>query len=336
MLDIHTVGAGGGSIARADQGGLLRVGPQSAGADPGPACYGVGTEPTVTDAHVVLGRIAESQFLGGAMRIDPARAAAAVGRLAERLDLAPAAAAEGILRVANANMERAIRAVSVERGHDPRDFTLAAFGGCGALHACEVAEDLGVSTVLVPRYAEALSALGMLLASRVRDYAAGVLSRSDIEERFSGLEAQALAGVPGAALERSADVRYAGQSYELNVPWERDRVAQAFHAQHQRTYGYSNPERAIEIVTIRLRARLAVPLPRFEPIKRVPTDHPAVRRVRVAGEWRQIPVYRREQLPERSLSGPVLVLDYGATTLVPPRWAVQVDNMGNLVLRRTD
>jgi N-methylhydantoinase A len=336
MLDIHTVGAGGGSIARVDEGGLLRVGPESAGADPGPACYGLGEEPTVTDAHVALGRIAAGQFLGGAMRIDVERAGAAVDRVAKRLGLSRTAAAEGILRVANANMERAIRVVSVERGHDPRDFALAAFGGCGGLHACEIAASLGMSTVLVPRYAEALSALGMLLAARVRDYAAGALNRADIEERFRELEARALAEMPGAKLERSADVRYAGQSYELNVPWSRRGAAAAFHRAHHRVYGYASPGRAIEIVTLRVRARVATPRPRIEPPRRAAEGEPELRRVRTGGRWRRIPVFRREQVPAAGQAGPALIADYGATTLAPPGWRVTVDNVGNLVLRRKE
>ena len=217
MLDIHTVGAGGGSIARVDAGGLLRVGPESAGADPGPACYGSGTEPTVTDAHVVLGRI--QSLLGGDMRVDADRAAAAIGHVSRRLKVDLAAAAAGILRVANSNMERAIRVVSVERGYDPREFALVAFGGCGGLHACEIAEQLGMRSVIVPQYAGALSALGMLMADAVRDYAAGVLGRDNIEKTFEALEKRARRESPGAHIERSADLRYRGQSYELNVPW---------------------------------------------------------------------------------------------------------------------
>jgi N-methylhydantoinase A len=335
MLDIHTVGAGGGSIARVDEGGLLRVGPESAGADPGPACYGAGEDATVTDAHVVLGRIAADQFLDGEMRLDAARACAAVDRVAARLGLNRTAAAEGILRVANANMERAIRVVSVERGFDPRDFTLTAFGGCGGLHACEIADDLGIRTVLVPRYAGALSALGMLLADRVRDYAAGVLGGADIDARFAELEARALAEMPGAAIERTADVRYAGQSYELNVPWDAA-GAGAFHAEHERTYGYATPERATEMVTIRVRARIATPRPRFQELPREPFSSPPMRRIFVAGRWREAPVVRREQVPEGGQPGPALALDYGATVLVPPGWAANVDNIGNLLLRREE
>ncbi|MEO8051780.1 MAG: hydantoinase/oxoprolinase family protein, partial [Acidobacteriota bacterium] len=218
MLDIHTVGAGGGSIARADAGGLLRVGPESAGAEPGPACYGVGTAATVTDAHVVLGRISAAQLLGGAMSIDVERAAAAVDRVARALKLDRVAAAAGILRVANANMERAIRVVSVERGYDPRDFALVAFGGSGGQHACEIARELGIRTVIVPEHAGALSALGMLMADAVRDYAASALGDTDPAELFESMERRALRESPDADIERSVDLRYRGQSYELNVP----------------------------------------------------------------------------------------------------------------------
>ena len=234
MLDIHTVGAGGGSIARVDAGGLLRVGPQSAGADPGPACYGVGTDATVTDAHVVLGRIGAAQLLGGAMAIDVDRAGAAVDRIAQALKLDRFAAAAGILRVANANMERAIRVVSVERGYDPRDFALVAFGGSGGLRRTAISRlNAGASAfVIVPEHAGALSALGMLLADAVRDYAAGALGRTGFEKHFAALERRARRESPGATIERTADLRYRGQSYELNVPWPNP--ARLFHREGTR------------------------------------------------------------------------------------------------------
>ena len=329
MLDIHTVGAGGGSIARVDAGGLLRVGPESAGADPGPACYGTGTEPTVTDAHVVLGRI--QSLLGGDMRMDADRAASAVDRIARRLKVDRAAAAAGILRVANSNMERAIRVVSVERGYDPREFALVAFGGCGGLHACEIADQLGIRSVIVPQYAGALSALGMLMADAVRDYAAGVLGRDDNEKIFEGLEKRARRESPGASIERSADLRYRGQSYELNVPWKSPE--QAFHREHARIYGYSRPEREVEVVTIRVRARAALAKPR---IVRPATRKGAaeVRRVWVSGSWRQVPVWNRELLGKSPLRGPALVLDYGSTTLVPSGWRFHVDRAGNLLIQQ--
>ena len=331
MLDIHTVGAGGGSIARLDSGGLLRVGPQSAGADPGPACYGRGTLPTVTDAHVVMGRI--ESLLGGAMPIDAARARQAVGSIAKDLKLPVEAAAAGILRVANANMERAIRVVSVERGYDPREFALVAFGGCGGLHACDIAGELGIQTVVVPELAGALSALGMLLADGVRDYAAGVLGRSDLEGAFSTLEKKARRESPQADIQRSADLRYSGQSYEINVPWTGTRTAAKFHQEHARIYGYSNPGASVEVVTIRVRARSPLKKPKlarspFEPGKAT------TRRVWVGGKWQAVPVWQRKNLSEKSQRGPALVVDYGSTTLVAPGWRYSVDAAGNVLIRQ--
>jgi N-methylhydantoinase A len=333
MLDIHTVGAGGGSIARVDAGGLLRVGPESAGADPGPACYGSGTEPTVTDAHVVLGRI--QSLLGGGMRVDADRAGTAVDRIARRLKLDQAAAAEGILRIANSNMERAIRVVSVERGYDPRDFALVAFGGCGGLHACEIAEQLGIRSVIVPQYAGALSALGMLMADAVRDYAAGVLGHDNIEGTVEVLEKRARRESPGARIERSADLRYHGQSYELNVPWTTAaRACTAFHREHARIYGYSLPEREVEVVTTRVRARVTLDKPRIvRPTMRQGTAE--FRRVWISGSWRRVPVWNRDQLAKAPVSGPGLVLDYGSTTLVPPGWKFHVDRAGNLLMEHS-
>lgn len=333
MLDIHTVGAGGGSIARVDEGGLLRVGPESAGADPGPACYGAGTAATVTDAHVVLGRIAADQFLGGEMRIDPARSEAAVDSIARKLSLDRVAAAAGILRVANANMERAIRVVSVEKGHDPRDFALVAFGGCGGLHACEIAQELGIRTVLVPRLAGALSALGMLLADRARDYSASALGVQDMEPRFAALEEQARRDMPGCKLERSADLRYQGQSYELTVPWRLRNFAAPFHQQHQQVYGYSSPERRVEVVTIRVRAtmRSGIGDRAWRPETRPAAPAAVERRIHVDGRWRRVPVLRRERIT-RAQKGPALVVDYGSTTLIPGGWKISIDDVENLVV----
>lgn len=302
MLDIHTVGAGGGSIARVDEGGLLRVGPESAGAVPGPACYGTGELATVTDAHVVLGRI--TSLLGGAMMLDTARAAAAVDAVAARLGLSRVKTAEGILRVANANMERAIRVVSVERGYDPREFALVAFGGCGGLHACEMAEDLGIRTVVVPRFAGVLSAVGMLMADRVRDYAAGVLgrddTRDDIEAAYRALEKRARRDLRGAKLVRSVDVRYVGQSYELTVG-----AAGEFHSAHERVYGYADRGRPLELVTVRVTA--------VKPVERL----------RMGPGQKKKPV-----------AGPALLADYGSTTYVPGGWNASTDKVGNLLITR--
>jgi N-methylhydantoinase A/oxoprolinase/acetone carboxylase beta subunit len=336
VLDIHTVGAGGGSLARVDEGGLLRVGPESAGAHPGPACYGKGERATVTDAHVVLGRIAADQFLGGQMHIDVGRAEAAVDEIARRIATDRITAAEGILRVANANMERAIRVVSVERGHDPRDFALVGFGGCGGLHACEIAAELGIRTVIVPHLAGALSALGMLLADRVRDYSASALHCSDVELRFRELEKIARQDMPDSRLERSADVRYAGQSYELNVPWRPPDCAGPFHKEHHKIYGYSDPGRAVEIVTIRVKAsiRCGTRFRLFEQAKACSTDE-QTRKVRIGGKWRRAPVYHRADFSTRPRSGPALIIDYGSTTLIPPGWGFMLDKVGNLIIRKT-
>ena len=333
MLDIHTVGAGGGSIARIDEGGLLHVGPESAGADPGPACYGAGDWPTVTDAHVVLGRIGADQLVGGGMHLDVKRAAASIDSIAREAGIARVAAAEGIVRVANANMERAIRLVSVERGHDPRDFALVAFGGCGGLHACEIAHELGIRTVLVPEHAGALSALGMLLADQVRDYAAGVLNHPGIEREFKRLETTARKELSRAELIRFADIRYAGQSYELTVPWHALNPSEPFHAEHQKIYGYSNPERAIEIVTIRVRAKRAVERPRLLTQRAAAArQKPTLRRIHSGGAWRPTRVYSRAGLSSAKLRGPALVVDYGSTTLVPPGWRFALDRFGNLTI----
>jgi N-methylhydantoinase A/oxoprolinase/acetone carboxylase beta subunit len=330
MLDIHTVGAGGGSLARIDSGGLLRVGPESAGADPGPACYGKGDKPTVTDAHVALGRI--DSLLGGAMRIDAERARTAVDSIARALKLTTEEAAAGILRVANANMERAIRVVSVERGHDPRDFALLAFGGCGGLHACEIAEELGIGTVIVPQLAGALSALGMLLADGARDYAAGVLGQTDVERAFRKLERKARSPhIRSAQIKKSADIRYSGQSYEINVPWRGPKTSEAFHKAHEKLYGYSSPKAPFEIVTIRVRAVAKVKKPRL--LRTPPTaEARSKRNVWISGAWRNIPVWQRTQIV-KTQAGPALVLDYGSTTMVPAGWRFTVDGAGSLIVR---
>jgi N-methylhydantoinase A len=331
MLDIHTVGAGGGSIARVDEGGSLRVGPESAGASPGPACYGLGEEATVTDAHVVMGRIAADQLVGGEMRIDAARAERAVARIGAALGLGAVPAAAAILRVANSNMERAIRAVSVERGEDPRDFPLVAFGGCGGLHACEIAAELGIATVIVPRLAGALSALGMLLADRTRDYSAAALGQTDLETRLRKLEMQARKNVPGARLDRFADVRYQGQSYELTIPWQGD-----FHKEHRRVYGYSDEARPTQIVTLRVRATLPVKKPALNapaPRTRAPSiASMPTRRVWIGTRWQRIPAVPREAIGAKSLRGPALIADYGSTTMIPPGWSIRIDSAGSLVL----
>jgi N-methylhydantoinase A/oxoprolinase/acetone carboxylase beta subunit len=328
MLDIHTVGAGGGSIARIDAGGSLQVGPQSAGSFPGPACYGAGEHATVTDAQVVLGRIAADQLAGGSLPIDKDAAEQAVSRIAKQMGISTLKAAAAILRVANSNMERAIRSVSIERGEDPRDFPLVAFGGGGGLHACDIAAELGIKTVIVPREAGALSALGMLLADRTRDYSAGALGVSNLEERFRKLETQADRDVPRAKVSRSVDVRYQGQSYELTIPWGAD-----FHAAHHKVYGYSDASRATEIVTLRVQAVLVTRKPALDLKSGHVQRQDGTRRVWVDERWQQVPALPREAIGQPLSRGPIVVTDYGSTTLVPSGWTIDRDEADSLILR---
>ena len=352
VLDIHTVGAGGGSVAWQDAGGALRVGPESAGADPGPACYGRGVLPTVTDAHLVLGRLVPDYFLGGRMPLYPARAEAAIKRLGEGLRLNLRATAEGILRVANANMERAIRVISVERGYDPRQFTLVAFGGAGGMHAIELARALHIPRVLFPPSPGTLSALGLLLAEVVRDYSRtlmrrqGELSEEEIETHLQtllkrGREDLAAEGFRGeeVRLERFLDLRYLGQSYELTIPYPRpslEQVITEFHLAHERRYGYARPEAAVEVVTLRVRAVGTLERPQF---RSQPLGPAEAREARVGqqtvwfGEWRSVPLYERERLqPGHEVVGPALVVAADATLVLPPQCGGQVDAHGNLVV----
>ena len=263
MLDVHTVSAGGGSIAWADDGGALRVGPASAGARPGPACYGRGgVDPTVTDANVVLGRIDVNEPLAGDLILDATRARDAVGRLAATLDLTLEACAEGIIAVAVQEMARALRVVSVERGVDPRGMALVAFGGAGPLHACDVADELGMRRIILPHAAGLLAAVGLVVAGERRDEVLSVLMRidptCDVMEALNAVEARATAGVPGGALSHAADCRYVGQSHFVTVDWDPRRppadLAERFHEAHRRRYGDADPGRVVEIVSIRVAA----------------------------------------------------------------------------------
>jgi N-methylhydantoinase A len=339
MLDIHTAGAGGGSLARFDAGGLLRVGPESAGSVPGPICFGRGMQPTVTDANLLLGRLDTTQFMGGAVGLDLARTRAIFEEQRGELDSVEVFA-EGILRVVETQMERAIRVISVERGHDPRRFTLVAFGGGGPLHACAVARALRVPTVLIPAHPGALSAVGILLADSVRDYSRTVmLPGSEIhalEEIFRALEAQANEPNPTAVFERSLDLRYRGQGYELNIPWSDDPAAR-FHTLHAQRYGFSNAARALEIVNLRLRVRIPSEpyAPASEPL--IPGDgRQALRGEQETyfdGAWHATPIYDRELLnPGDTLTGPALVAEYTSATVLPPGAALTVDALRNLII----
>jgi len=387
VLDVHSVGAGGGSLARIDAGGALRVGPESAGAEPGPACYGKGgTRPTVTDANLVLGRLDAECFLGGTFRLDMdaaeqafsnfvsapvgprGRGAAAIARgrrTCERqtlLDLA-----QGIIAVSNATMERALRVISVERGHDPREFSLISFGGAGGLHAAALAESLGMPRVIVPSNPGAFSALGILLSDIVKDASRSVLLPvaqvadsglpvrfwRELQSRVARLEGATREELrregfdaAGARAERRVDVRYVGQAYELSVPLAPDFVAR-FHAEHERAYGYAHSGRPTEIVNLRVRLIVPTPKPAVLSASRSskargrfihPSPKAVLKRKPVWFDrrWRDTPVYDRDRFePGTRFAGPAVVTEYSATTVVPPGWVSNVDRGLNLLLART-
>ena len=348
MLEIQTVGAGGGSIARLDAGEGLRVGPESAGADPGPAAYGRGDRPTVTDANLILGRLHLASFLGGRMALQPEASARALEALARSLRLSLEQMAEGVVQVANAQMARALRRVSVERGHDPRRFALLAFGGGGPLHACALAEEVGIPTVILPRYPGILSALGMLLSPIRKEYSRTVMrplagDLSDLAAIFGGLEARAgeelrAEGVAeaGITLERWVDLRYQGQSYELSVPavnLDASSLAVALDESHQARFAYSRPGVPAEVVHVRLRAVGAVEtpeLPYTEPDPEAPAPRPVDHQRVYSGGWLECPVYAREELrPGCRAAGPALIIQEDTTAWLPPGWVVRVDGWYN-------
>jgi N-methylhydantoinase A len=353
LLDIHTIGAGGGSIAYVDAGGALRVGPQSAGADPGPACYGIGELPTVTDANVALGRLPAEHFLGGQMPLDAGRAMLAMQRLGRLLRLDAEQAALGVVEVVNAHMERALRVISVERGHDPRRFTLLSFGGAGGLHAADLARRMGIPQVLIPPLASTLSAFGMLAAEVVKDYSQTVMlpgqtPLADIENRLAPLVARGQEDLQAEGIslnaihiERMADLRYLGQSYELTVPFS-ERLLADFHALHRQAYGYDRPEAAIEIVNLRLRAVGQVQKPGLPRLQQGDIDPESAlidrRRVVLAAGSAQIgaaeaPLYRGEALlPGNQIAGPALVVRSDTTIWIGVGDNAAVDTFGNLLI----
>ena len=341
MLDIHTIGAGGGSLAHFDQAGILHVGPESAGANPGPICYGHGTEPTVSDANLILGRLHPEHFLGGQVKLELDRYCRYMkknrGAIATVEDFA-----NGIVLLAEAAMERAIRLISVERGYDPREFTLVAFGGAGPLHACALAKALQIPRILVPAYPGALSALGILLADTVRDYSKTVMLKSDadLEVHFKELEKLARSASQASDIcsssTRSLDVRYAGQGYELNVPAGPD-FLESFHRTHQKRYGYADEKKCVEVVNVRL--RVTVPGEAINLAVFPPGDSDAAqalietRPMTFAGKNQEGKVYQRERLdPGDRVDGPALVVEYSATTVVLPGWTALVDTYKNLIM----
>lgn len=360
LLDIETIGAGGGSIARVDAGGALRVGPQSAGADPGPAVYGLGgQQATVSDANALLGRLDPDHFLGGTMRLHLDAARAAIAPLAQALGIVDAAAAQGIIDVANANIDRALRRVTVARGYDPRDFTLVAFGGAGALHACDIADRLQIPRVLVPRYPGVLCALGLLVADVVIDYSQSVLGTADadslralaplIDALYSRAQADLQAeGITEAQRHylASVDARYQGQAYELNIPLDNETdIPASFHATHRRVYGHDMPARAVEVVNLRLRAVgvVAGPALESEPVNgedefagaRYAFPGEALLGDRTAPDGTRLDLLARQHLPPGArFDGAALVYQLDSTVYVPPGWSACVDGYRNLILER--
>jgi N-methylhydantoinase A len=339
MIDVHTVSAGGGSIAWADAGGALRAGPRSAGADPGPAAYGKGgEEPTVTDANLLCGLLADGTELGGEVTLDRGRAEGALQALGERLGLDALETALGVIRVANAEMSRALRVISVERGLDPRDFALVAFGGAGGMHACALAEELGMRRVLVPRAGGVLSALGLAISDVRRDYVRPLLCPVDelerLEEPLAEMEEAARSDLSDPELRRLADLRYRRQSFELTVEAsEPGELAERFHAAHDQRYGYRMDEEPVEIVNVRLIATVPVEKPELSEDDPSGDAEAGTREVNFDGEWVDARVYERASMGRGSrVEGPAIVEFAEATCAVRPGWAGEVDDVGTLVL----
>ena len=350
MLDIHTAGAGGGSIARFDAGGLLRVGPESAGADPGPICFGRGVLPTVTDANLLLGRLDAGSFLGGSVTLDRERAERLMDEHKGSLGTVEEFAA-GIVRVVEAQMEKAMRVISIGRGHDPRDFTLVAFGGGGPLHACALARALRIPTVLVPAKPGALSAVGILLADVVRDYSLTVMLPGEaiarVGERLAQLAEQGredfrvyMGGEAECVAQPSVDLRYRGQGHELNLPLDEQApvdAIDAFHRLHEKLYGFSDRTMPVEIVNLRLRA--VAKGPEYAPAYRepVPGDGKAAlyaeKPVYFDGAFVPTRLYRRDGLKAGdAIDGPGMITEYTSATVLPPGCRALVDGYGNIVI----
>jgi N-methylhydantoinase A len=357
MIGIHTIGAGGGSIARIDSGGILRVGPQSAGADPGPVCYGKGRDVTVTDANLFLGRMEPDHFLGGEMRLHPEMVQPALEKLSKHLgrltdrSWEPMEVAQGILKIVNTQMEGAINVVSLQKGYDTRDFSLVCFGGAGGLHACDLARSLLIPRVVVPSSPGTLSALGILRANVVNDASLTVMMDSreanlsdHLTEAFSPLESRVREklteeGFSGQYLElqKTLDARYAGQSFELNVPFN-EHFAEEFHKLHQQFYGYCNAQLPVEIVNIRVRGCGRYPqveIPRFPLGPEKPGLDALVqeKQVFIDGSFMGTPFYLRQKLQSGNrLTGPAVLLEYSSTIFVPPDFQAHIDEWGNVIL----
>jgi N-methylhydantoinase A len=341
MVDVHTVGSGGGSIGWIDHGGALRAGPRSAGADPGPACYGRGgAEPTVTDANLALGYLDVGSSLAGGVRLEAEAARAALERLGATVALDELETAEGIVRVANQEMARAVRVVTVERGIDPRDFALMPFGGAGPMHAAALADELGIRRILCPRASGVLSALGLVASERRRDTARTVLLGADelsperLASEVADLRKAIGAGMDGARAEAEFDLRYRGQAFELTVPGAEEldpiELVEQFEAEHERRYGHRGTPRDVELVNVRL--ALSMPGPKVRPAaagagELTENERPA----RFAGEWHRTRIVRGEPPAGFEAQGPCIFELGEATLVLPPRWRASVDAQGTVV-----
>ncbi len=356
QLDIETIGAGGGSIARLDTGGALRVGPESAGSTPGPICYGRGgTSITVSDANAVLGRLDPDHFLGGSMTLDLKGALAAISTLAADMQLSTEATAAGIIDIANVSIDRAVRRVSVARGYDPRGFTLLAFGGAGPLHACEVAARLDIPRVLIPRYPGVLCAFGLLVADVALDYSRSVLGlyTDDSPAKLNALVADMLVQAKAELVQEgiaesdmifrpTVDMRYQGQAYELSVPLQSHpnnqlSLVDAFHNLHEQTYGHALRERAVEVVNLRLQAIGIVEKP--ELVAELQTENNSLNSAflgyKTAATGEEMVLYERDQLPIGAyFDGPALTFQFDSTVYIASGWRAKVDGYRNLILER--
>jgi len=359
IIDIHSVGAGGGSIAYVDRGGSLRVGPQSAGADPGPACYGRGDLPTVTDANLVLGRLIPEFFLGGKMELFPRRSREALGNLAKKINKSLIETAAGIIEIANANMEKAIRVISIERGFDPRDFALFSFGGAGGMHAVDIASHLKMPRVIVPKNAGVLSSLGLLMADSIKDYSKSILktaektSKEELENHFKKLIEKSIMSMKEDGFQEDAvtifsflDLRYQGQSYEITIPYRNKIISNLsfvsdFHKAHRKLYSYHHEQRAIEIVNIRVKA---VGTTKKIKLKRLPPKNTNPERafmkkqaIHYEGKTWQASVFKRALLATgNKINGPALIADSESTTFLPFSYKLEVDGFLNLIIQRED
>jgi N-methylhydantoinase A len=350
MIDIYTVGAGGGSIASVDVGGSLKVGPESAGADPGPICYGKGDHITVTDANLYLGRLIPEHFLGGGMTLQAERLDGFFELMAKEIGLSKMELAEGILSVANTAMEKAIRVISVEKGYDPREFMLFSFGGAGGMHGAFLAKLLSIPKVLVPQNPGILSALGMIMADVIKDYSFTVMRNQlnctveELSTFFKDLEKRGLydlsregIGEDNVRLERFLDMRYQGQSYEIIVPFDPNYIS-SFHSLHQKTYGYQNEDKIVEIVNIRLRARGVPEKPKFlaaRALKEQPPKEAFLGKREVVFDQRAYKTHicaRDKLLSGNRIAGPAILVEYSSTIVIPPFAEATVDAYGNVVM----